>query len=64
MKIAKVKLGLAMANKMCSMKKVSEKSGVSQVTISRIVCGKQRARSETVGRIAKALGVHVVDIIE
>ncbi|MBQ8682424.1 MAG: helix-turn-helix transcriptional regulator [Selenomonadales bacterium] len=64
MKIDKAKLGLVMANKMYSMKKVSERSGVSQVTISRIVCGKQKARPETVGKIARALNVQVADIIE
>lgn len=64
MKIDKMKLDLAMANMRCSAKNLSNRCGVSQVTITRITKGVQRARPETVGKIAKALGVPVTDIIE
>ena len=64
MKIDKMKLDLAMANKAYSAKELSQKCGVSQVTIVRITKGVQDARPGTVGKIAKALDVPVIDIIE
>lgn len=64
MKIDKMKLDLAMASKAYSAKELSQKCGVSQVTITRITKGVQKARSRTVGKIAKALEVPVTDIIE
>ena len=64
MKIDKMKLDLAMANKVYSAKELSQKCGVSQVTIVRITKGVQEARPETIGKIAKALDVPVTDIIE
>lgn len=64
MKIDKAKLYLAMANKAYSAKELSKICGVSQVTITRISSGKQIARPETIGKIAKALDVPVIDIIE
>lgn len=64
MKIDKMKLDLAMANKQYLAKELSEKCGVSQVTITRITKGIQEARPETVGKIAKALDVSVADLIE
>ena len=63
MKIDKVKLDFAMANKAYSAKELSDKCGVSQVTIVRISKGTQEARPSTVGKIAKALEVPVTDII-
>ncbi len=64
MRIDKIKLDLAMAKKAFSAKKLSESCGVSQVTIVRITKGIQNARPETVGKIARALGVDVLDIIK
>ena len=55
MKIDKMKLDLAMANKAYSAKELSKICGVSQVTIVRITQGTQEA---------KALDVPVIDIIE
>lgn len=63
-RIDKMKLDLAMANKAYSAKELSQKCGVSQVTIVRITKGVQEARPGTVGKIAKALDVPVIDIIE
>ena len=63
-KIDKMKLDLAMANKAYSAKELSQKCGVSQVTIVRITKGVQEARPGTVGKIAKALKVPVTDIIK
>lgn len=64
MKVNFQKLQLAMANKAYSAKELSEKCGVSQVTITRITRGVQDARPQTVGKIAKALDVSVTEIIE
>ena len=64
MRIDKKKLELAMANKAYSAKELSKICGVSQVTIVRITKGTQEARPGTVGKIAKALDVPVIDIIE
>lgn len=64
MKLDKMKLDLAMASKAYSAKELSQKCGVSQVTITRITKGVQKARPGTVGKIAKALEVPVTDIIE
>ena len=64
MKIDKMKLDLAMANKAYSAKELSKICGVSQVAIVRITNGTQDARPGTVGKIAKAFDVPVTDIIE
>lgn len=64
MKIDKTKINIAMANKEYSAKELSEKCGVSQVTITRLVKGIQTARPATIGKIAKALNVPVTEIIE
>ncbi|WP_455505696.1 helix-turn-helix domain-containing protein [Gemmiger formicilis] len=64
MKINFQKLQIAMANKAYSAKELSDKCGVSQVTITRITKGIQDARPQTIGKIAKALNVPVTDIIE
>ena len=59
-----MKIDVAMANKGYSAKELSEKCGVSQITIARLKRGVQKARPETVGKIAKALNVDVTEIIE
>lgn len=64
MKIDKTKINIAMANKEYSAKELSEKCRVSQVTITPLVRGVQTARPTTIGKIAKALGVDVTEIIE
>lgn len=64
MKIDKMKIDVAMANKGYSAKELSEKSGVSQITIARLKRGVQKARPETIGKIAKALTVSVEQLID
>lgn len=64
MKIDKIKMDIAMANKGYSAKELSEKCGVSQITIARLKKGVQKARPETVGKIAKALNVPVENLID
>ncbi len=64
MKIDKMKIDVTMAKKGYSAKELSEKCGVSQVTIARLKRGVQEARPATIGKIAKALNVDVTEIIE
>lgn len=64
MKIDKMKVDIAMANKGFSAKELSEKCGISQITITRLKKGVQKARPETVGKIAKALDVPVENLID
>ena len=64
MKLNKKKLDLAMAKKAFSAKELSQKCGVSQITIIRITKGIQEARPGTVGKIANALGLDVTEILE
>lgn len=64
MKIDKMKIDVAMANKGYSAKELSEKCSVSQITIARLKRGVQKARPETIGKIAKALDVPVENLID
>lgn len=58
------KMDLLIANKCMSYKEFAELSRVDTVTISRIRNGFQRARPQTIGKFAKALGVKVEDLIK
>lgn len=64
MKIDKMKMDVAMANKGYSAKELSERCGVSQITIARLKKGVQGARTQTIGKIAKALNVPVESLID
>jgi len=64
MKIDNQKLDIIMAQKCLSSEKLSQVVNVSQVTIARIRNGSQKPRPITIGKIAKALGVKVEDLIE
>lgn len=64
MKVNKEKLDLAMATNCLSFEKLSKITGVSPVTIARIKNGSQKPRPSTVGKIAKALGMKVEDLID
>ena len=57
------KLLIAIANHGYSAIELSKKSGVSQVTIARFKAGTQKARPQTVYKLAKALNVKVEDLI-
>ena len=63
MRVNTKKLEIAMANACISAKELSEKSGVSQFTITRIQSD-ANVFPATVGKIAKALNVNVIEIIE
>lgn len=64
MKIDKIKIDVAMANKGYSAKELSERCGVSQITIARLKKGVQKARPQTISKIAKALNVPVENLID
>jgi len=64
MKIDKRKLDMVMAVQCLTSEKLSDVTGVSQVSIARFRKGTQQPRPATVGKIAKALGVDVTEIIE
>lgn len=64
MKIDKMKFDIAMAKKGYSAKELSEKCGVSQITIARLKRGVQKARPVTISKIAKALNVPVESIVD
>lgn len=58
------KLILAIANCGLSAAELSKESGVSQVTIARMKAGTQVPRPQTLGKVARALGVKVEDLLE
>lgn len=64
MRIDKIKIDVAMANKGYSAKELSERCGVSQITIARLKKGVQKARPQTISKIAKALNVPVENLID
>ena len=63
MLISRERLFLSMARTCCSMKKLSALSGVSIHTLRNIKAGKA-IFPETAGKIARALGVDVADLLE
>ncbi len=62
MKISKEKLAIAQARAMLSNKELAAAAKVS--TSSLVAAGKANFSPTTVGKIAKALGVDVTEIIE
>ncbi len=62
MKADKEKLQIAMANACMTAKELSEKASIPRPTLNGVVSGKS-ARPVTIGRIARALGVTVEDIL-
>lgn len=64
MKIDNKKLDLILANKCMSYLNLSEKSGISTTTLSRYRNKTQVARPVAIGKIAKALEVQAIDIVE
>lgn len=57
------KLIIAIANAGYTATELSKVSGVSQVTLARFKAGTQKARPQTLGKIARALNVKVEDLI-
>lgn len=64
MKLSVKKLNLLLANRVMSIEKLSKESEVSKVTLSRMKAGAQEPRPQTLGKIARALGCKVEDLLE
>lgn len=64
MKIDCLKLELAMARACMTGRALQELAAISDVTLGRIRSGVQEPRPATAGRIAKALGVDIADLIK
>lgn len=58
------KLMIAIANSGYSAVELAKICGVSQVTIARFKAGTQKARPQTISKIAKALNTKIEDLIE
>lgn len=63
MTISKSKLDLAMARKKMNKSQLADAAGISRTRLY-VIAGQKNVRPATIGRIAKALGVDVADIIE
>lgn len=63
MKINRKKLEIAMARACMSTNDIQEKTKMPRPTVNNVICGKH-VRPDTLGRVAKALGVDVTEIIE
>lgn len=64
MKLSVKKLDLLLANQVMPIEELSKKSKVSRITIARMKAGTQEPRPQTIGKIARALGVKVEDLLE
>lgn len=62
--ISKIMLETHLAKKCMTYSELSYKSGISRITIQKIVNGRTDARPITIGKIAKALNVNVEELIE
>ena len=63
MVLSRKKIELAMAEKQMSRREVAEKMGVTTNCIN-VILRRQTTAPKTVGRLAAALGVPVVELIE
>ena len=63
MVLNKKKLLIAMSNSMMNIELLREASGVSRNTISRVLNSDIKIRPQTTGKLAKALGVKVEDLL-
>ncbi|WP_094551531.1 helix-turn-helix domain-containing protein [Petroclostridium xylanilyticum] len=64
MKLDAQKLLLGMANACITITELAEKANVSRPALTRLASGKSNPKPATLGKIAKALGVKVEDLIE
>jgi transcriptional regulator with XRE-family HTH domain len=64
LKISKPALLLAMATACINDGDLCEKSGVAKPTFANIKAGKRNPRPATIGKLAKALGVPVAQLVE
>lgn len=63
MRIDRIKLVTELIKQEMTQKQLAEKAGVSRVTVNGIKSGRS-CSDETAGKIAKAFGVDVTEIIE
>lgn len=63
MKAERAKLSIALARSCMTVAELTEKSGLPRPTVNNVICGRE-VRPATIGMIAKALGVDVLEIIE
>ena len=64
MLISKIKLETLLAKECMTYSDLSNKSRVSRITIQKVVNNKVEPRPATIGKIAKALGVTIQELIE
>lgn len=63
MKLSVKKLEIQMAVSCIDGKNLCKKAGIGRPTLTQIKTGKRNAKPATIGKIAKALGVPVEDLI-
>lgn len=63
MKVDRRKLEIAMANACMNTEDIQDATGMPRPTINGVI-SRRSARPGTIGKIAKALGVNVTEIIE
>lgn len=63
MKLDSIKIKLIMAENELTHADLAEKLGVDRTWVSHLISGKRACRPVTAGRIAKALGVPVSEIV-
>ncbi|ADZ84327.1 helix-turn-helix domain-containing protein [Cellulosilyticum lentocellum] len=64
MKIDTHKLSVEIARNCFSAEELSKCAGISRVTLQRLKSGRQVARPQTIGKLAKALEVKVEDLLK
>lgn len=64
MKLNSEKLEFFMAEKGLKIKDLSQKTGIHKATISKIKNGVQKARPITIGKLAKALEINLIELLE
>lgn len=62
--VSKIKVETFLAKKCMTYSDLSNKSGVSRITIQKVLNNKVEPRPATIGKIAKALNVKVEELIE
>lgn len=63
MKADREKLEIAMARACMNADSLSKAAGMPRPTLNNVITGRS-ARPDTIGRIAKALGIDVMEILE
>lgn len=63
MKANRERMEIAMARACMSMPELAEKAGMPRPTLNGVLCGRN-VRPATLGKVARALGVQVEDLLE